>query len=303
MADKFAPPDRIGFIGLGNMGNPMARLLATAGYRVCVYDSHKEAVQQFAAVNQCEQPPDLTALGNACPVVITMLPEGHIVRQVLLQEHGVVSGLQSGSVLVDMSSSSPIGTRKLAAELRARGYTLIDAPVSGGVKKAAAGTLAIMAGGEIEVIERLRPVLEVMGKVFHTGGSGSGHAMKSLNNYLSAGTLAMTAEAVLAGTRFGLDAGKIVEILNASTGRSTASDHKYPAFILPRSFNSGFALGLMAKDLRLAVEIAEAEGTPDSLLKNLSGIYNQAERQLGFSADNTEVVRYLESLVKGHSGD
>jgi len=298
MAEKFTPPAQVGFIGLGNMGNPMAHLLAQAGYRLNVYDANDEALRRFAAGHTCEQAADLKSMGSVCPVVITMLPEGGIVRQVLLQPDGVVAGLRPGAVLVDMSSSSPVGTRQLAAELETRGYPLVDAPVSGGVKKAIDGTLAIMAGGAATVIERVRPVLEVMGKVYHVGATGAGHAMKALNNYLSAGTLAMTAEAVLAGAGFGLEAGKIIEILNASTGRSTASEHKYPSFILPRTFNSGFALGLMAKDLRLAVEIAETQGTPDSLLKNLSGIYNEAERELGFNADNTDVVRYLESMVQ-----
>jgi 3-hydroxyisobutyrate dehydrogenase len=302
MADRIAPPGRIGFIGLGNMGNPMAHLLVRAGFRVVVFDANPDAVRRFAAGNACDQPADLITLGNDCPVVITMLPEGRAVRQVLMQDNGVAAGLKPGSVLVDMSSSSPIGTRRLAAELKSRGFPLVDAPVSGGVKKASDGTLAIMAGGDREVIERIRPVLEVMGKVFHAGATGAGHAMKALNNYLSAGTLAMTAEAVLAGTRFGLDAGTIIEILNHSTGRSTASEHKYPAFILPRKFNSGFALGLMAKDLRLAVEMAETEGTPAALLGTLSNLYNEAERRLGSSADNTDVVRYLESLI-GNADD
>jgi len=303
MAEKFAPPDRIGFIGLGNMGQPMAHLLVAAGYRLAVFDANADATRRFAAGHACEQPADLKSLGNSCPVVITMLPEGHIVRQVLLQDNGVVAGLRPESILIDMSSSSPVGTRLLAAELQDRDIPLVDAPVSGGVKKAIDGTLAIMAGGEIKVIERIRDLLAVMGKVFHVGNTGSGHAMKALNNYLSAGTLAMTAEAVIAGTRFGLDAAKIIEILNASSGRSTASEHKFPAFVLPRTFNSGFALGLMAKDLRLAVEIANTEGTPALLLQVLSGIYNQAEQDLGFSADNTDVVRYLESLIEESTND
>ena len=127
--------------------------------------------------------------------------------------------------------------------------------------------------------------------------------MKALNNYLSAGTLAMTAETVIAGSRFGLDPAKIIDILNASSGRSTASEHKFPAFVLSRTFNSGFALGLMAKDLRLAVEIAESEGAPSELLHVLSDIYNRAEQQFGFSADNTDVVRYLETLIEDNNNE
>lgn len=303
MADKCLPPDPVGFIGLGNMGNPMAHLLVDAGFRTSIFDSNPEAVERFAADNDCDRAAGLKELGNACRVVITMLPEGHIVRDVLMREDGVVAGLQPDTVLIDMSSSSPVGTRELAAELQQLGIPLVDAPVSGGVKKARDGTLSIMTGGDIDVIERVRNVLETMGTVFHTGASGSGHAMKSLNNYLSAGTLAMTAEAVIAGTRFGLDPSRIIAVLNASTGRSTASEHKFPAFVLPRTFNSGFALGLMAKDLRLAVEIAESGGSPSGLLQKLSDIFNQAEQQLGFNADNTDVVRYLESLVEDNNNE
>jgi 3-hydroxyisobutyrate dehydrogenase len=298
MTASFAPPERIGFIGLGNMGAPMARRLADAGYALAVADKDPAAVTRFARDTHCEQSADLTTLAGMCRVVITMLPEGNTVRQVLLGENGVVGGLAGDAVLIDMTSASPVGTRKLVADLKARGIPLLDAPVSGGVVKAIDGTLSIMAGGDREVFERCRPILEVFGKVFHTGGSGSGHAMKSLNNYLSAATLAASAEAVLAGTRFGLDPAKMIEILNVSTGRSNSTEHKYPAFVLPRTFNSGFAIGLMAKDLRLALELARSVGTPSILLEDITNLWGRAEEQLGFKADNTEVVRYLESLVE-----
>jgi len=219
------------------------------------------------------------------------------VREVLLGANGVVAGLAAGAVLIDMSSASPVGTRELSAELAKRGFPLVDAPVSGGVKKAIDGTLAIMVGGESTAVARVRPLLEVMGKVFPTGASGSGHAMKSLNNFLSAANLAVAAEAVIAGQRFGLDPANMIAILNASTGRNTGTDSKYPNNVLPRTFNSGFALGLMAKDLRLALEVARSSEAPAGLLEACARIWEQAERQLGGRADNTEVVKYLESLA------
>lgn len=301
MANSFSPPQSIGFIGLGNMGAPMARRLADAGYRLAVADNNREAVSRFAAANACGQPKDLKSLGATCRVVITMLPDGNAVRQVLMGREGIAAGLQPGSVLIDMSSASPVGTRQLGAELARRGIPLIDAPVSGGVKKAVEGTLSIMAGGETDVVARCRPILDVMGRVFLTGAPGSGHAMKSLNNYLSAATLAASAEAVIAGTLFGLDAKTMVDILNASTGRSNSTEHKYPAFILPRTFDSGFAIGLMAKDLRLALELAQSTGAPCTLLREVAQMWGSAEQKLGFRADNTEVVKYLESLVEGRN--
>jgi 3-hydroxyisobutyrate dehydrogenase len=177
------------------------------------------------------------------------------------------------------------------------GFPLVDAPVSGGVKKAADGTLAIMVGGEPQPVARCQALLEVMGKVFVTGTSGTGHAMKAMNNFLSAANLAVAAEAVIAGQRFGLDPATMISILNASTGRNTGTDSKFPNNVLPRTFNSGFALGLMAKDLRLALEVARSSDAPAGLLEKCAQIWAQAEQQLGGKADNTEVVKYLESLA------
>ncbi|HEY1283192.1 MAG TPA: NAD(P)-dependent oxidoreductase [Steroidobacteraceae bacterium] len=296
-ATAFKPPERVGFVGLGNMGAPMARLIAKAGYQVLAADASAQAVERFAASTPCERADSLKSLGSSCRVVITMLPDGKVVREVLLETNGVVAGLAPGSVVIDMSSASPVGTRELATELAQRGIPLVDAPVSGGVKKAVDGTLAIMVGGESEPVARVRPLLEVMGKVFPTGASGSGHAMKSLNNFLSAANLAVAAEAVIAGQRFGLDPANMIAILNASTGRNTGTDSKYPNNVLPRTFNSGFALGLMAKDLRLALEVARSSEAPAGLLEACARIWEQAERQLGGKADNTEVVKYLESLA------
>jgi len=293
----FIPPERVGFVGLGNMGAPMARLIAKAAYQVVAADASADAVERFATTAQCERAGSLKSLGSSCRVVITMLPDGKVVREVLLGTNGVVAGLAAGSVLIDMSSASPVGTRELCAELAKRGFPLVDAPVSGGVKKAIDGTLAIMVGGESTAVARVRPLLEVMGKVFPTGASGSGHAMKSLNNFLSAANLAVAAEAVIAGQRFGLDPANMIAILNASTGRNTGTDSKYPNNVLPRTFNSGFALGLMAKDLRLALEVARSSAAPAGLLEACAQIWEQAERQLGGRADNTEVVKYLESLA------
>jgi 3-hydroxyisobutyrate dehydrogenase len=294
MNDSFSPPERLGFVGLGNMGAPMALRLARAGFRLVVADAVPAAVARFAAQAPCEQPARLEELGG-CRAVITMLPDGDAVRQVLLGEGGIAAGLAAGSVVIDMSSSSPVGTRALATELAARRIALVDAPVSGGVRKAVDGTLAIMAGGEEATVARCRPIFAPLGQLFVAGSSGSGHAMKALNNYLSAANLAIAAEAVIAGERFGLSAETMITILNASTGRNTATEQKYPAYVLPRNFASGFALGLMAKDLRLALEVARSTGAPATLLEACAQLWSAAEGELGFRADNTEVVKYLEA--------
>ena len=298
----FLPPERIGFVGLGNMGAPMARRLIGAGYTLVVADAVPATVDKFVAepanAGASAACAGAEALGKACRVVITMLPDGKIVRDVLLGANGIAKHLAGGSVVIDMSSSSPVGTRELHADLAKLGIPLVDAPVSGGVKKAIDGSLALMAGGEAAVVERCRKLLEPMGKVFVTGGSGTGHAMKSMNNFLSAANLAIAAEAVIAGQRFGLDPRTMIDIFNASTGRNTGTDSKFPNNVLPRTFNSGFSLGLMAKDLRLALEVANSTQAPVDLLKSCANIWAEAEKQLGGKADNTEVVKYLESLAE-----
>jgi 3-hydroxyisobutyrate dehydrogenase len=295
----FVPPERVGFVGLGNMGAPMGRRLIGAGYHLIVADALPATAEKFVseAAKSAERSTSPEGLGKACRVVITMLPDGKVVREVLLGANGIARHLASGSIVVDMSSSSPIGTRELHADLAKLGIALVDAPVSGGVKKAVDGSLAIMAGGEAAAVDRCRPLLEPMGKVFVTGPSGTGHAMKSMNNFLSAANLAVAADAVIAGQRFGLDPATMISIFNASTGRNTGTDSKFPNNVLPRTFNSGFALGLMAKDLRLALEVARSTDAPVGLLETCANLWAQAEKQLGGKADNTEVVKYLESLV------
>jgi len=295
----FAPPERIGFVGLGNMGAPMASRLARAGFTLAVADAAPAAVTRFAAQASCETPTRLAELGT-CRAIVTMLPDGRIVREVLLGAQGIAAQLRADSVVIDMSSSSPIDTRATAAALKERGIEMVDAPVSGGVRKAIDGTLAIMAGGAAEVVERCRAILDALGKVFLAGPTGCGHAMKSLNNFLSAINLAAAAEAMIAGERFGLAPQVMISILNASTGRNSATEQKYPAYVLPRNFASGFTLGLMAKDLKLAVELAHSTQAPARLLELCSELWSQASERLGARSDNTEIVRYLEQLPAVH---
>ncbi len=290
---------RIGFVGLGNMGRPMAENLLKAGFELAVADADPGHLAGLGA--RAALPASLVELGRLCDIAITMLPDGKIVRKVLLGDagsnDGVLAGLAAGSLVIDMSSSAPVGTRALGTDLAARGIALVDAPVSGGVKRAIDGTLAIMVGGEAADIERARPLLAAMGRdIFPTGALGSGHAMKALNNYVSAAGLAAAAEAVLVGERFGLDPGVMVDILNASTGRNNATENKLKQFILPKRYAAGFTMGLMAKDLRTALETAEATATPAPLAAACIAMWNAAEARLGGAADHTEIARYLELL-------
>jgi 3-hydroxyisobutyrate dehydrogenase len=288
-------PARIGFVGLGQMGLPMARSLARAGYRLVAYDTNAAALARARDETAAETPGSLREAGRECAALITMLPDGNAVRAVVLE---ALPGLASGSVVIDMSSSSPVGTRELGARLSQHGIPMLDAPVSGGARKAADASLSIMVGGDPQIAERCRPLFDAMGKqIFLTGPLGSGHAMKALNNYVSAAGMAAAIEAVLAGQRFGLDAKAMVDILNASTGVNNTTLNKFHAFILSRRFDAGFSLDLMVKDLKTAMEVAHATGSPVPLGEACLLAWTDAQKALGPGADHTAVARYWENLA------
>lgn len=282
---------RVGFIGVGNMGAPMVRNLTKAGWKVTVYDTDPARVKEFTAAGS------LSELAAACDVVITMLPDGHIVRRVALGraegEDCLANGFKQGALIIDMSSSAPVGTRELGADLAKRGIKLLDAPVSGGVKGAVAGTMSIMVGGEQSLAEAYDELLAAMGKRFYVGALGSGHAAKVLNNYVSAAGLAAAAEAVRVAKSFGIDPHTLISVINASTGRNNSTENKFEQFILNEKYNSGFALGLMAKDLTLAMEVADKCGVPAELGKATLDMWKKAEHALGATADHTAIARYV----------
>jgi 3-hydroxyisobutyrate dehydrogenase len=273
----------------------MARSLARAGYRVVAHDVSAAALGRARDEAGAETPGSPRAVGSSCAALVTMLPDGNAVRAVVLD---ALSGFTRGSVVVDMSSSSPVGTRELGHRLAQEGIAMLDAPVSGGVRKAADASLSIMVGGEAETVARCRPIFDAMGKrIFLTGPLGSGHAMKALNNYVSAAGLAAATEAVLAGQRFGMTAKTVVEVLNASTGANHSTQVKFEAFILSRRFDAGFSLDLMVKDLRTAIEVARATGSPVPLGEACLAVWTEAQKALGPGADHTAVVRYWEKLA------
>src|SRR5262245_52009728 len=251
--EPLAPGDRVGFVGLGNMGVPMSGLLADAGYDVRGYDVSEEARARVSgAVDR------LADAADGARAVVLMLPDSRIVRAVLIDE-GLLDALAPGTLLIDMSSSEPTETRALHEVVAAREVELVDAPVSGGVTGARAGTLTIMVGGSDDAFAACRPLLEVMGgRVTHVGPTAAGHALKSLNNLLSATSLLITSEAVLAGRRFGLDPHVMVETLDESTGRSWSTHFKMPKFVLPQDWTSGFTMRLLIKDLKIALGLARS---------------------------------------------
>lgn len=292
---------KIGFVGIGNMGKPMASRLIKAGWAVQVYDIDASKTKKFVADHGGTAAANLEELGRNSDVVITMVLDGHIVRKVLL---GDVSGagdcvtrsLTKGSVVIDMSSCAPMGTRDLGEELDKRGMLFMDAPVSGGVKGAVAGTLAILIGGDRSLADNCDSLLAAMGRRFYVGPLGSGHAAKALNNYVSAAGLVAASEAVIIGQRFGIAPEVLTNVLNASTGRNNSTENKFNQFILNKTYGAGFALGLMTKDIGLAMEVAEALNVPAEFGHACLKLWKGAETSLGGKADHTEIIRFLGDL-------
>src|SRR4051812_34754656 len=295
---------KIGFVGIGAMGTPMSTNIAKAGYKVVAYDTEVKRTQALASTLEIEVADNLAQVGAMCGIVITMLPDGKIVRKAVCGENDsfkdcIAAGLKPGSLLIDMSSSSPVGTRELGAVLEKRGIKLIDAPVSNGVKGATAATLAIMVGGDRAIFEQYRPLFEKLGnQIFHAGPLGAGHAVKALNNYVSAAGLVAACEAVITGQRFGLDPAVVVDILNASSGMNNTTKNKFKQHMLSGTFGAGFTTGLMAKDVRTALEVVRATRASSQLAEPCSQIWEDMEKQLGPRSDHTEMFRYLDALSR-----
>jgi 3-hydroxyisobutyrate dehydrogenase len=275
---------RIGLVGLGNMGWPMAHNLAEAGFPLTVGDADPALRERFASEHGCEaaaSPADFAA----CEVVVTMLPNDKIVRDVVLEwEGGIAENLPGGAVVLDMSSSGPTATQALGEELAPVGVALVDAPVSGGVPRAVSGTLSLMVGGDDEAaIEKAMPVLEVLGeKIFRTGGLGTGHALKALNNFLAAASYAAATEALLVGEEFGL---------NTSTGRSFVSEVVIGENVVTGDYATGFALALLAKDVGIAADLAETQGADAPVLSLVAERWSAAAAGAPAGADHSETHR------------
>ncbi len=289
------PPAALAVIGLGNMGVPMGVRLIKAGFAVTGFDLSEAARRNFAAAGGLVADDAASAVASA-DVVITLLPNGKIVREAVNALRG---RLKPCAIVVDMSSSDPIGTRALGAELIAAGHEFVDAPVSGGVRRAADGTLAIMAGGDAASIDRIAALLGAVGtSIFRTGALGSGHAMKALNNYVSSAGLIAAVEALLIGRKFGLDPALMTDILNASSGKNNTTEVKLKQFIISETFADGFPLRLMAKDVRTADDMAHALGIATPMADLCAQLWEKAARALDERANHTQVLRYMEGLEK-----
>jgi 3-hydroxyisobutyrate dehydrogenase len=292
-----AARERVGFIGLGTMGRPMVANVVKAGYDVVGLDADPEqagSVAEETGITIAGSPADFADV----IAVVTMLPNGRIVRQALI-DGGVAEALPAGAVVIDMSSSEPSATQALGPELAAHGVALVDAPVSGARMKAIDGTLTIMLGGDDEdALARAVPVIQTMAdKIFRTGPLGSGHAMKALNNFVGGAAFAATSEALIIGSKFGLDPAVMLEIMNVSTGRNFSTSVVFPSEVLTRNFGSGFSLALFTKDVGIAADLADEIGVPAPVSRLVHDRMSGADKALGAGADHTQAITCWEDAA------
>jgi len=286
---------RIGFLGLGQMGQPMVRNLLRAGFSVTGFDLSETAMATLSQEAGFHAAASVQAAAAEADVLILMLPDSKVI-DALLWTQGLAQQLRPGLTVLDMSSSDPVCSRENASRLAALGLHFVDAPVSGGVKRAIDGSLSIMIGGEAVHVDPVRPVLQAMGKTLvHVGGAGAGHAVKALNNYVSASGLIAVCEALVAAEKFGIDPHLVNQVFNASTGKNNTTEHKVENFMLSEKYNSGFALALMRKDLQTAQGFIERMGTPGGFANVCLQTWAQAEQALDKGADHTAMHKFVRS--------
>lgn len=283
----------VGFIGLGNMGAPMAARLLEAGHALVIYDTRAEATAALAA-RGARRASSVSEVASLAETLLVSLPTPEVVRAVALGPDGITAG-QRVRRLVDLSTSGPRMAVEVARALGARGIAFIDSPVSGGVAGARAGTLAVMTACERDEFNRLEPLLALLGKPFYVGEHpGLGQMMKLVNNLLSGAALAITSEAMLLGAKAGLDPDTMIEVLNAGSGRNSATQDKFPRAILTRRFDAGFATRLMYKDLKLCLEEAEALGLTLWVASAVRQLWQATASEIGADRDFTTIMQYVE---------
>jgi 3-hydroxyisobutyrate dehydrogenase len=282
---------KVAFIGVGNMGKPMATNLVKGGHEVFLFDADPSRASAVAAEIGAAALRHLREAARA-EIIVTMLPDGHVVRAVTLGDDGIASAAKPGTIVIDMSSSQPMITRDTGAALKLRDIALIDAPVSGGVAKAMTGSLTIMIGSDDPAaLARAKPLLSCMGTAFfEVGGLGSGHAAKALNNVVAAANYAVLAEAMLTAERYGIEPDMFVDIVSASTGQSFLSSVVMKNFVLTKKFNTGFAVGLLAKDAAIAAELCKELGFDAPHIELASRRWAQARDVLGAGEDNSKAI-------------
>jgi 3-hydroxyisobutyrate dehydrogenase len=286
---------RVCFVGIGNMGWPMAARLVRSGFEVAVTDAVAGRATAFVDQVGGKAVVSLAEETKEADVVVTMLPTS---AQVVSVVDEILPSLSSGKIVLDMSSGAPAATQKIAENLGAIGVSVVDAPVSGGVSRAVTGELAIMTGGEAAALDRIDPLLRTMGTTIHRiGPVGAGQAMKALNNLVSAGGFLMAVEALVIGQQFGLDPSVMTDVLNASTGMNNSTQKKLKQFVLSRRFDSGFSLDLMVKDLSIALDVGRNGSAPTPFSALCREMWASAASMLGKGQDHTAIAKLSEALA------
>ncbi len=284
----------LGFVGIGRMGNPMLARLLDAGHSVHVYDPVEQAMA-IAVQRGAKPATSAKAVADAADIVMISLPTPDIVQRVTLGDDGVASGARA-RVVVDLSTTGPRMAAAVAATLAEKGkITFVDSPVSGGVSGAEKGTLALMVSCPKDVFAEIEPFLKNLGKLFFVGEKpGLGQTLKLVNNLLAAAALAVTSEGMVMGVKAGLDPQTMIDVINVSSGRNSATQDKFPRAVLPRTFDFGFATGLSYKDVRLCVDEAEGLGVPMVVGGAVRQFLAMTNAAYGPGSDFTEMVKLVE---------
>jgi 3-hydroxyisobutyrate dehydrogenase-like beta-hydroxyacid dehydrogenase len=290
------PDKQLGFIGVGRMGQHMASRLIEAGYALTIFDTNDTAMQRLEqrGAKRAKSPADVA---SQCETVLVSLPTPDIVKAVALGKNGVIEGSKA-KVFVDLSTTGPRVAKEVAEGLAKKGITAVDAPVSGGPSGAEKGTLAMMIACPKPLADELRPAIEVLGKFFYIGEQpGAGQTMKVINNLLSATAITITAEAMVMGVKAGLDPSVMLDVINAGSGRNTATADKFPRCVVNRRFDFGFTTGLLYKDIKLCLDEAEALSTPMIVGNAVRQVMAIGKAEMGPDADITEFVKPLERIA------
>ncbi|MDP1749709.1 MAG: NAD(P)-dependent oxidoreductase [Reyranella sp.] len=286
--------EMLGFVGVGRMGGPMASRLLDAGYRLCVYDLSETATAPLVA-RGAELAASPAEVASAAEIVLISLPTPDVVRQVVLGGNGGIINGSKVRLLIDLSTTGPGVATEVAAQVAERKIGWVDAPVSGGVTGAKAGTLALMVSCPKPALQEIEPVLKVFGRLFHTGEKpGLAQTAKLANNLLAATALVATSEVMAMGVKAGLDAKVLIDIINASSGRNSATQDKFPRAVLPGTFDFGFTTALSYKDVRLCVDEAEAMGVPMVVGAAVRQMLAVTKARFGGDSDFTFVAKVLE---------
>ena len=286
----------IGFIGIGQMGMPMIRNLLQANFSVIGFDLNPLVAQELKNEAHFEMAARAITLTKKCDVIILMLPDSNIVDRLLWDsDDALAKAMNTKQTLIDMSSSDPVRSRANFDRMAQLGISFIDAPVSGGVRRAKDGSLSIMIGGLAPAVESVQPIFKAMGETLvHVGAAGAGHAVKALNNYVSASGLLAVCEALIAAEKFGIDPHLVNQVFNASTGKNNTTDVKVENFMLSGTFNSGFSLALMRKDLQTALDFITRMETPKTFADACTQTWTQAEKTLDKGADHTAMYAFTQ---------